>query len=71
VQQVVVDMDSNPHAVSFSNLNGKSYSSSTQVEANMEALKGLTLTLAYRITDVKTTIAGQLREKPLTSRSKV
>lgn len=70
VQQVVVDMDSNPHAVSFSNLNGKSYSSSTQVEANMEALKGLTLTLAYRITDVKTTIAGQLREKPLTSRSK-
>lgn len=70
VNQVVVDMDSNPHAVSFTNLTGKSYSSSAQLEANMEIMKGLSLTMAHRITDVKTTIAGQLRDKPLTDRSK-
>ena len=70
VNQVVVDMDSDPHAVSFSNLTGKSYSSSAQLEANMEIFKGLSLTLAHRITDVKTSIGGRLREKPLTDRSK-
>jgi outer membrane receptor for ferrienterochelin and colicin len=69
-QQVVVDMDSNPHAVSFANLNGKSYSGSAQIEANMEVVKGLTLTMAHRINDVQTTIGGVLREKPLTNRSK-
>ena len=70
MHQVVVDMDSNPHAVSFSNLSGKSYASSAQVEANMEVFRGLTLTVAHRITDAETTIAGVLREKPLTSRYK-
>jgi outer membrane cobalamin receptor len=70
IDQVVVDMDSNPHMVSFTNLTGKSYSSSAQLEANMEVLKGLTMTLAHRITDAETTIGGLLREKPLTSRSK-
>lgn len=71
VQQVVTDMDSNPHEVSFSNLNGgRSYASNIQFEANMEIVKGLTATLAHRITDVKTTINGSLREKPLTNRYK-
>ena len=70
IDQVVVDMDSNPHMVSFSNLSGKSYSSSAQLEANMEVLKGLTMTLAHRITDAETTIGGQKKKKPLTSRSK-
>lgn len=70
MHQVVVDMDSNPHAVSFSNLSGKSYASSAQVEANMEVYRGLTLTVAHRITDAETTIAGVLREKPLTNRYK-
>ncbi len=70
LQQTVVDADSNPHAVSFYNLQGKSYSQSAQIELNMEILKGLSLTAAHRINDVKTTIAGQLREKPLTSRYK-
>lgn len=70
LQQTVTDADSNPHEVSFYNLQGKSYSQSAQIELNMEILKGLTLTAAHRINDVKTTIAGQLREKPLTSRYK-
>ena len=68
--QVVTDLDSNPHEVRFTNLNGKSFSSSFQIEANMEIYKNLTLTAAHRINNVKTTINGVLREKPLTNRSK-
>lgn len=70
INQVVVDMDFNPHMVSFYNLDGKSFANSAQVELNMEVLKGWTLTAAHRITDVKTTIRGELREKPLTNRYK-
>ncbi|MDH6304140.1 outer membrane receptor for ferrienterochelin and colicins [Parabacteroides sp. PF5-5] len=53
-KQVVVDMDSNPHAVRFYNLDGKSYSSSYQVEASYPFFRGFTLTAAYRYTDAKT-----------------
>ncbi len=55
IKQVVVDMDSNPHAVSFYNLDeGKSYSNSFQVEASYPFFRGFTLTAAYRYTDAKT-----------------
>lgn len=76
---MVVDMDSDPYSVIFSNLTeegvegGKkprSYAGNFQVEATMEVLKGWTMTLAYRMSDVKTTINGELREKPLTNRFK-
>ena len=76
---MVVDMDSDPHAVIFSNLTAetsetnkkpRSYAGNFQVEASMEILKGWTMTLAYRMSDVKTTINGELREKPLTNRFK-
>ncbi|MDR0811121.1 MAG: TonB-dependent receptor [Paludibacter sp.] len=70
VNQVIDDMDSNPHEIRFSNLAGKSFSNVLQFEANMEVVKGLTLTAAHRITNVKTTIGGVLREKALTNRSK-
>ena len=69
-QQLVADMDSDPHKVIFSNLDGKSYSHSVQVEASSEILKGLSLNVAHRVNIVKTTIAGVLRDKPLTSKSK-
>ncbi len=68
---VVADMDSDPHKVIFSNLNGgRAYASNLQVEASMEILRGWTMTLAYRMSDVKQTIGGTLREKPLTPRFK-
>lgn len=70
LNQTVVDMDTDVHAVTFSNLNGKSFSNSGQIEASVEVLKGLTFTLAHRINEVKTTINGTLRDKPLTNRSK-
>lgn len=54
LKQVVVDMDSDPHTVSFYNLDGKSYSNSFQVEATYPFFRGFTLTAAYRYTDAKT-----------------
>lgn len=70
VNQVVVDMDTNPHEVSFGNLSGRSYSHVFQVEANYPFFKGFTLTAAYRLTDAKTTYNGERLERPLTSKYK-
>ena len=69
-KQVVVDMDSNPHEVSFYNLDGRSYSHVFQVEASYPFFKGFTLTGAYRLTDAQTTYKGKRMEKPLTSKYK-
>ena len=77
IKQVVVDMDSNPHEVSFYNLDGKSYSHSYQVEATYQFpfIRGFTLTGAYRYTDAKTDyrdLNGVTRrlKKPLVSNYK-
>lgn len=72
LKQVVVDMDSDPHAVRFYNLDGKSYSNSFQVEATYPFFQGFTLTAAYRYTDAKTDFRNaegvtQRLKKPLVS----
>jgi hypothetical protein len=67
---VVTDVDSDVHQVHFYNLDGKSFAHSVQFEANMEVVKGLTVTLAHRFNNVQSTIGGVLREKPLTNRYK-
>lgn len=72
LKQVVVDMDSDAHAVSFYNLDGKSYSNSFQVEATYPFFRGFTLTAAYRYTDAKTDYRNaegvtQRLKKPLVS----
>jgi outer membrane receptor protein involved in Fe transport len=69
-QQMVVDMDADPHAVRFTNLAGDSYSHTFQVEASYPVFKGFTMTAAYRSTDVKMTTAGALREKALQGKYK-
>jgi outer membrane receptor for ferrienterochelin and colicin len=73
-RQIIVDMDRNPHEVSFYNLDGVSSASSFQVEATYQFpfLRGFTLTGAYRNTDAKTDYRdanGALRrlKKPLVS----
>ncbi|MGL4519231.1 MAG: TonB-dependent receptor domain-containing protein [Phocaeicola sp.] len=53
-QQVVVDVDSNPHAISFYNSPGKSYSHSLQVEATYPLFRGFTITGAIRYNDSQT-----------------
>ena len=67
-KQLVVDMDTDPHAILFYKLNRKkSYSSVFQVEASYPFFKGFYLTTAFRWMDVKTTYNEVLRKKPLTS----
>ena len=72
MKQVVVDVDSDPHAISFYNLeNGKSYSNSAQIEMSYPFFRGFTLTAAYRYTQSKsdyrnpTTGVTQRLSKPL------
>lgn len=69
-KQAVADMDSDPHAILFYQLKGRSYSQVVQVEASYPFFKGLMLTAAYRYTDARTNYGGHLLERPLTNRYK-
>lgn len=69
-RQAVVDYDTDPTVIHITNLRGKSYSHTMQVDATCEVYDGLSITAAYRLNDVKSTYGGLLLEKPLTSRSK-
>jgi outer membrane receptor protein involved in Fe transport len=60
---VVVDLE-NPRKVIFTNLTGKSFSNSFQVELNASPLKRFDVKLAYRYFDVKQTYHGVLLERP-------
>lgn len=68
--QAVIDYDSNASQIHITNLDGKSYSNTVQVDATYPVVQGLELTAAWRWNDVKCTYGGQLMEKPLTSRYK-
>lgn len=72
INQVVVDVDSDPHAISFYNLDGgKSYSNSAQIEMSYPFFDGFTFTAAYRYTrsmsDYRNPTTGEVRflTKPL------
>lgn len=69
-RQVIADYDSDPHKLVITDLEGKSYSHTFQVEGTYESDFGLTVTAAWRLNDVKSTYGGVLMEKPLTSRYK-
>ena len=69
-QQAVIDYDSNPTEIRITNLDGRSYSNTVQIDATYPVVKGLELTAAWRWNDVKCTYGGELMEKPLTSRYK-
>ena len=70
--QAVVDYDANKGLISIYNLMGKSYSHTFQIDAFYPLLKGLEITAAYRLNDVKCTYdyGKTLKEKPLTSKYK-
>ena len=70
LHQLLIDMDSDPHAVHFTNLKGDSYSHTWQVEATYPLFEDFSLTATYRRTNVKATYGGVLREKPLTNKYK-
>ncbi len=67
--QVVVDVE-NPRAVSFYNLQGRSYSNSFQAELSTEPADRFEVRLAYRYFDVKSTYDGKLLERPLIAKSR-
>jgi outer membrane receptor for ferrienterochelin and colicin len=67
--QVVVDID-DPRAVSFYNLNGKSFSNSFQAELSLEPVDKFEVRMAYRYFDVKTTFNKQLLERPLIAKNR-
>lgn len=64
INQVVVDWE-DPRLVQFSNLEGKSYANSLQLEFNYEILKGLDFRTAYKYYDVKVNYSTGLLQKPL------
>ena len=69
-EQAVVDYDSDPALIRITNLQGRSYSNTLQVDATYPVVKGLELTASWRWNDVKCSYGGELMEKPLTSRYK-
>ncbi|MDD6833099.1 MAG: TonB-dependent receptor [bacterium] len=73
INQMVMNIDgiAGPNTVSFSNLHGKSYSHTLQIDATYPVFEGFTATGAFRYTDARTTYdTGMLRYRPLTSRYK-
>lgn len=70
LSQTIVDYDTNPQELHITNLDGKSYSHTFQIDASYPLFKGLELTAAYRYNLVKATYNGQLMWKPLQSRYK-
>lgn len=69
-QQAVIDYDSDPSQIRITNLDGRSYSNTFQIDASYPLFEGFEMTAAWRWNDVKTTYGGRLMEKPLNSRYK-
>ena len=77
---VIADMDRNLHGITLYNMHdvegAQYFSHNWQVEANMEILRGWSMTAAFRYTDVKqttfNTVANKflLRDKPLQNKFK-
>ncbi|MCX7879738.1 MAG: TonB-dependent receptor [Ignavibacteria bacterium] len=67
LNRTIVDMDSKPTEVRIYNSKDKSFSNSFQIDFNIEMLRNLSFTMAYRLNDVWMTIGKQLQRKPLQS----
>jgi len=65
--QVVIDYE-DPRAISFYNLDGKSFSNSIQTELRFMPAKHFEARLAYRLLDVKTDYHVGRLQKPLTAK---
>jgi outer membrane receptor for ferrienterochelin and colicin len=73
INQVVVDLDSDPAIANFYNLKdsaGKSFSNSYQIQFSFEPIKSFTVLTAFRINDVRQTTEGKLQTKAFTSKYK-
>ncbi|MGL4992824.1 MAG: TonB-dependent receptor [Bacteroidales bacterium] len=70
INQVIIDNESAANAISFYNLDGKSFANSIQLEVGYPIFNGFDLRAAYRLNDTKVTYNGVLKEKALQSRHK-
>lgn len=69
--QMLVDLETDPHAAIIKDsANRPNHSRTFQVELSYPVIDDLTITAAYRYTDVKVDYGNGLVEKPLTSRHK-
>ena len=68
--QLIANMDRDPHAVYLECSSNPSFSHAFQVESNVDILDDLNLLVAYRYTDVKVDYGEGLVRKPLTSKYK-
>lgn len=69
-RQLVVDPYSQPTQVLFTNLDGRSYSHTVQVDATYPFFDGFDATAGFRFSDAQTAYGGQMQWRPLTSRYK-
>lgn len=69
--QLLVDLDSDPHAAIIKDSGNKpNYSRTLQIELSYPIIEDLTMTAAYRFTDVKVDYGFGLISRPLTSKHK-
>ncbi len=69
--QLMLNLDMDPHAAYVYSSKGRSYSHSLQFEVTFDPLSELNLSAAWRLTDVKADYTGHgLSQKPLISRHK-
>ena len=70
INQLVADLDTDPHSVHFHNLQGTAFSHTLQADASYEFSDVVSVSAAWRLMDARTTYNGSLRELPLTSHYK-
>ena len=70
LHQTVLDYDSDPAVLHITNLSGRSFSHTFQVDATYAFSDEWEVMAAFRYNDVRCTYGGQLKEKPLQSRYK-
>lgn len=69
--QVIMDLDQSVNKVVFYNLKGKSYSHSLQVDFGFEPRENLSVKLAYKWYDVKSTYNYELLDKPFVPKHRI
>ena len=68
--QLIYDMDQNSSQLVVYNLDGRSFANSFQIEGSYQFNDFFSVKSAYKFYDVKTTINGELRQVPYTSRDR-
>jgi outer membrane receptor for ferrienterochelin and colicin len=72
INQVIVDLETDPTVAYFYNLekDGKSYANSFQTQLTLEPVRRLSVLLAFRLNDAKQTMHGTLSQKLLQNKYK-